>query len=184
MSSPARTATSATSASSSSKPTGPAPPMRRCRRWPPPSPARFATWIRPESRRPLQRAARTAELAGYPQSRLTPLLREVDYGEYEGVTSTDIRAKNPGWQLYRDGCPGGETPAQVYARATEFIRLCETIDGRVLAFGHGHILRAVAASWARLDITAAAGFQLDVATLSRLRDDPEHGRLIAMWNAP
>jgi len=133
---------------------------------------------------PLQRAARTAELAGYPQSRLTPLLREVDYGEYEGVTSTDIRAKNPGWQLYRDGCPGGETPAQVYARATEFIRLCETIDGRVLAFGHGHILRAVAASWARLDITAAAGFQLDVATLSRLRDDPEHGRLIAMWNAP
>jgi probable phosphoglycerate mutase len=133
---------------------------------------------------PLQRAVRTAELAGYPHPRLTPLLREVDYGEYEGITSKEIRARNPGWQLYRDGCPGGETPAHVYARATEFIRLCETIDGRVLAFGHGHILRAVAAAWARLDITAAARLQLDVATLSRLRDDPEHGRLIAMWNAP
>jgi broad specificity phosphatase PhoE len=133
---------------------------------------------------PLQRAVRTAELAGYPSPRLTPLLREVDYGEYEGITSKEIRARNPGWQLYRDGCPGGETPAQIYARALEFIRLCETTNGRVLAFAHGHILRAVGVAWVRLDISAAAGLQLDVATLSRLRDDPEHGRLIAMWNAP
>jgi broad specificity phosphatase PhoE len=133
---------------------------------------------------PLQRAVRTAEIAGYPDARLTPLLREFDYGEYEGITTKEIRATNPGWQLYRDGCPGGETPAQVYARATELIHLCETIEGRVLAFAHGHILRAVAVAWLRLDITAAAGLQLDVATLSRLRDDPEHGRLIAMWNAP
>jgi probable phosphoglycerate mutase len=133
---------------------------------------------------PLQRALRTAEIAGYPQPRLTPLLREVDYGQYEGITSKEIHANDPRWQLYRDGCPGGETPAQIYARAIEFIRLCETIDGRVLAFSHGHILRAVGVAWVRLDITAAAALQLDVATLSRLRDDPEHGRLIAMWNAP
>ena len=133
---------------------------------------------------PLQRAVCTAEIAGYVHPRLTPLLREVDYGDYEGITSKEIRARNPDWQLYRDGCPGGETPEQIYTRATEFIRLCETIDGRVLAFGHGHILRAVAVAWVGLDITAAAGFQLDVATLNRLHDDPEHGRLIAMWNAP
>ncbi|TMD90192.1 MAG: histidine phosphatase family protein [Chloroflexi bacterium] len=133
---------------------------------------------------PLQRAVCTAEIAGYVHPRLTPLLREVDYGDYEGITSKEIRARNPDWQLYRDGCPGGETPEQIYTRATEFIRLCETIDGRVLAFGHGHILRAVAVAWVRLHITAAAGFQLDVATLNRLHDDPDHGRLIGMWNAP
>jgi len=91
---------------------------------------------------------------------------------------------HPGWELYKDGCPGGETPAQVYARATEFIGLCEATGGRVLAFAHGHILRAVAVAWPRLDITAAASLQLDVATLSRLGEDPEHGRLLAMWNAP
>ena len=133
---------------------------------------------------PLQRAVRTAELAGYPHPRLTPLLREVDYGEYEGITSKEIRARDPGWQLYLDGCPGGETPAQIYARALELILLCETISGRVLALSHGHILRAVGVAWVRLDISAAAGLQLDVATLGRLRDDPEQGRLIAMWNAP
>ena len=133
---------------------------------------------------PLQRAIRTAVIAGFPDPRLTPLLREFEYGEYEGITSAEIHVKKPGWELYRDGCPGGETPAQVYARAKEFIRLCEKVNGRVLAFGHGHILRAVGAAWLGLDITAAAGFELDVATVSRLRDDPGHGRLMAMWNAP
>ena len=133
---------------------------------------------------PLQRAVRTAEIAGFPDPQLTPLLREVDYGQYEGITTTQIHQQHPGWELYRDGSPGGETPAQIYARALEFIRLCETVDGRVLAFAHGHILRAVAVAWLRLDITAAAGLQLDVATLSRLHEDPDHGRLLAMWNAP
>ena len=133
---------------------------------------------------PLQRAVRTAEIAGFPNPRLTPLLREVDYGEYEGITTKQIRAQHPGWELYRDGCPGGETPAQIYSRATEFVQLCETLDGRVIAFAHGHILRAVAVAWLGLDITAAAGFQLDVATLSKLREDPDHGRLMSMWNAP
>jgi broad specificity phosphatase PhoE len=133
---------------------------------------------------PLQRALRTAEIAGFPNPQLTPLLREADYGQYEGITSAQIHQQNPGWEIYKDGSPGGETPAQIYARALEFIRLCETVDGRVVAFAHGHILRAVAVAWLRLDITAAANLQLDVATLSRLRVDPEHGRLLAMWNAP
>jgi len=133
---------------------------------------------------PLQRAMRTAEIAGFPNPQLTPLLREADYGQYEGVTSAQIHERNPGWEIFKDGSPGGETPAQIYARALEFIRLCEAVDGRVLAFAHGHILRAVAVAWLRLDVTAAAGLQLDVATLSRLREDPDHGRLLAMWNAP
>ncbi len=133
---------------------------------------------------PLQRAVGTAELAGFPEHQLTPLLREVDYGEYEGVTSVEIRKQRPGWELFKDGSPGGETPAQIYARANEVIRLCETVNGSVLIFSHGHILRAVAVAWLRLGITAGAGLQLDVATLSRLREDPDHGRLLAMWNAP
>ncbi len=133
---------------------------------------------------PLQRAVRTAEIAGFPNPQLTGLLREADYGQYEGITTAQIHEQNPGWEIYRDGSPGGETPAQIYARALEFIRLCETVDGRVLAFAHGHILRAVTVAWLRLDITAASNLQLDVATLSRLREDPDHGRLLAMWNAP
>jgi broad specificity phosphatase PhoE len=127
---------------------------------------------------------RTAELAGYPNPRLTPLLREVDYGEYEGITTKAITEMHPDWELFKDGCPGGETPAQIYARALEFVRLCTTVNGRVLAFAHGHILRAVAVAWPGLDITSAAHLQLDVATLSRLWEDHDHGRLIAMWNAP
>jgi len=133
---------------------------------------------------PLQRAVRTAEIAGFPNPQVTPLLREVDYGRYEGITTAQIHEQNPGWEIYRDGSPGGETPAQIYARAVGFIGLCETVNGRVLAFGHGHILRAVAVAWLGLDITAATNLQLDVATLSRLREDPDHGRLLAMWNAP
>jgi broad specificity phosphatase PhoE len=132
---------------------------------------------------PLLRATRTAEIAGFPNHQLTPLLREVDYGEYEGITTKAIQASRPGWEIYKDGCPGGETPAQIYARALEFIGLAESIGGRVLAFGHGHILRAIAVAWMSLDVTAAARLQLDVATLSVLRDD-EHGRLLAVWNAP
>ncbi|HEX9098436.1 MAG TPA: histidine phosphatase family protein [Candidatus Dormibacteraeota bacterium] len=133
---------------------------------------------------PLERAVRTAEIAGFPNPQLTPLLREADYGEYEGMTSAQIHQQDPGWEIYRDGSPGGETPAQIYARALEFITLCETVDGRVIAFGHGHILRAVAVAWVRLEITAAAGLQLDVATLGRLHEDPDRGRVLAMWNAP
>jgi probable phosphoglycerate mutase len=132
---------------------------------------------------PLQRSTRTAEIAGFPNHRFTPLLREADYGEYEGITTKAIQASRPGWEIYKDGCPGGETPAQLYARALEFIALAESSGGRVLAFAHGHILRAVAVAWMSLDITAAASLLLDVATLSVLRHD-EHGRLLAVWNAP
>jgi broad specificity phosphatase PhoE len=132
---------------------------------------------------PMQRAARTAQLAGFSQPHVTPLLQEVDYGRYEGLTTEEIRTSDPTWELYRDGSPGGETPRQIYARAQEFIALASNnADGRVIAFAHGHILRAIAVAWIRADLEVAAGLQLDVATVSILRD-ADRGRVIALWNA-
>jgi broad specificity phosphatase PhoE len=131
----------------------------------------------------MQRARRTAELAGFAEPEITPLLKEVNYGRYEGLTSKEIHKSDPGWEVYKDGSPGGETPAQIYRRAGEFIDLA--IAGgaeRVLAFAHGHILRAIAVAWIKADITVAAGLQLDVATLSILRGE-DNGRLIGLWNA-
>lgn len=134
---------------------------------------------------PLQRAKRTAEIAGFPTPRLTALLQEVDYGEYEGKTTREIHQLRPGWELYKDGSPGGETPEQIIARAEDFISLVSTaapVNSRVLAFSHGHFLRAVAIAWMGLNIRAAAALYLDVATLSILRHD-DHGRVLAVWNA-
>ena len=131
----------------------------------------------------MQRALRTAELAGFAEPQVTDLLKEADYGRYEGLTSQQIRESDPDWELYHDGSPGGETPAQICARAGAFIDLATRIgEGRVIAFSHGHFLRAVAVAWISAEITVAAGLQLDVATLSILRD-AEHGRVIALWNA-
>ena len=132
---------------------------------------------------PLQRARRTAELAGFPDPRITPLLREVDYGDYEGLTSKEIHGARPDWEVYKDGCPAGESPAQIYARAQEFITLVSAGAGRVLAFAHGHILRAIAVAWIDVDITVATGLDLDVATLSVMSENG-HGRVLTMWNAP
>jgi broad specificity phosphatase PhoE len=131
----------------------------------------------------MQRARRTAEIAGFPNPTITPLLSEFNYGEYEGITTAQIRATNPDWDLYRDGCPGGETPAQVYLRASRFLDLAMSAGGRVIAFAHGHILRAVAVAWMQLDITAASRLHLDVATLSQLIEN-DHGRELSLWNAP
>ena len=129
------------------------------------------------------RALRTSELAGFEHPEITPLLKEADYGRYEGLTTSQIHESDPDWELYRDGSPGGETPTQIYSRACDFIEVA-TADGpdRVLAFAHGHILRAIAVAWIRADITVAAGLQLDVANLNILRD-ADRGRVIALWNA-
>jgi broad specificity phosphatase PhoE len=129
----------------------------------------------------LERSLRTAELAGFASVEKTPLLREYDYGEYEGLTSRQIHEIRPGWELYRDGCPGGETPDQVYARAKLFLSLVTGRVGSVLAFSHGHFSRALAVAWAELPITAAARIMLDVAGLGILNDG-EHGRVIQRWN--
>ncbi len=132
----------------------------------------------------MQRALRTAELAGFDNPAVTPLLKEVDYGDYEGLTSDQIHQTNPSWEIYKDGCPGGESPPQIANRAQQFIDLVtKQASGRLLAFAHGHILRAIGVVWIRADLTVAAGLQLDVATLNILRDS-ERGRVIALWNAP
>ena len=130
----------------------------------------------------MQRALLTAEIAGYPHPEVTPLLKEFDYGEYEGLTTSAIQQSRPDWDLFRDGCPGGETPSQVYDRARRFLDLAATRGGTVLAFAHGHILRAVAVAWLELDITAASRFLLDVATMNKLVEDAR-GRELALWNA-
>jgi broad specificity phosphatase PhoE len=99
------------------------------------------------------------------------------------LTSRQIHESDPDWELFKDGCPGGETPAMIYARANAFIQLATgRPEGRVLVFAHGHILRAVAVAWIRADITVGAGLQLDVATLNILCD-ADRGRVIALWNA-
>jgi broad specificity phosphatase PhoE len=130
----------------------------------------------------MKRARRTAELAGFPSPQITDLLREVRYGDYEGLTSMQIHESNPDWEVYLDGSPGGETPDQIYSRAQQFLLLVGKSGGRVLAFAHGHILRAVGAAWIRADISVAGGLMLDEATLSVLCDDGR--RLVTLWNAP
>ena len=131
----------------------------------------------------MQRARRTADLAGFDHPQITTLLKEVDYGTYEGLTSAAIRQTNPGWELYKDGCPGGETPAHVYARALEFIDMATDGQGQmILAFAHGHILRAIATAWIQADIKLAAKLQLDVASIS-IMGEADRGRVIALWNS-
>lgn len=132
----------------------------------------------------MQRAVRTADLAGFAHPEVTDLLQEVNYGSYEGLTTKQIHDQDPSWELYRDGCPGGETPAQIYARARAFIDVAASQnEGRVLAFAHGHILRAVAVAWIAADIELAARFALDVASINVLRDDADRGRVVALWNS-
>jgi probable phosphoglycerate mutase len=129
----------------------------------------------------LSRARRTAELAGLGQARITPLLREVDYGDYEGVTTEDIHRERPEWELFADGCPGGETPAQVAARARLFLTELTGAEGAVAVFSHGHFLRAMAVTFAGLDIGAAARLALDTAAICGLHDG-SRGRMIQRWN--
>ena len=130
---------------------------------------------------PLQRARRTARLAGFEDPEPTPLLLEYDYGDYEGLTTEQIHAERPDWELFKDGCPGGESPDAVYRRARTFCDYAERRGGRVIAFAHGHILRTVGAAWLALDVRAAAGMELDTATLSILVRGAR-GRQLRLWN--
>jgi broad specificity phosphatase PhoE len=118
---------------------------------------------------PLRRARETCELAGYgDRAEICEDLREWDYGEYEGLTTPQIWEKNPGWSLWTDGCPGGEMPAQVGARADRVLARMRGVggDGNALAFAHGHILRVVTARWLEMDVAAGARFALRTGSLS------------------
>lgn len=129
----------------------------------------------------LSRARRTAELAGFSRPTVSPLLREFDYGEYEGMTSAEILRARPSWQIFQDGCPGGEMPGQIYERAAAFLRLLDGIGGPAIVFSHGHVMRVLGAAWVGLAVTAAARLALDTGAICILRDG-DRGRIIERWN--
>jgi broad specificity phosphatase PhoE len=131
---------------------------------------------------PLTRAVATARLAGF-EDRVEQVaaLREFDYGEYEGLTSDEIRAKRPDWDLFRDGCPGGETPAEVAARVRPLLDEIVTAGRRVILFGHGHCLRILAATYLGLEPAAARHLFLDTASLSLLGTEHDWPA-IRHWN--
>ncbi len=133
---------------------------------------------------PLRRAVRTCELAGFgSMAEVEPDLMEWNYGTYEGRTSADIHAERPDWQLFRDGCPGGESPDQIGARADRVVRRVRAIEGDVLLFSSGHFLRVFAARWLGLPPGAGKYFVLGTASLSAV--GYEHDRLdpaIRLWN--
>ncbi|MEN3583270.1 histidine phosphatase family protein [Streptomyces sp. ZYX-F-203] len=118
---------------------------------------------------PLRRARETCELAGFGErARTWDVLREWDYGSYEGLTPAGIAAARPGWLLWRDGAPRGESPAEVSARADEVVAWAREADRDVLVFAHGHILRAVGARWLGLPVGFGARIRLSPASLSVL----------------
>jgi broad specificity phosphatase PhoE len=140
---------------------------------------------------PLQRAARTCELAGFgTAAEVDRDLLEWNYGQYEGRRTTDIHAERPDWQLFRDGCPGGESPDQVGARADRALSRLRAVQGDVLLFSSGHFLRVLAARWLGLEPAGGRFFLLSTASLSavgyehnlsqpviRLWDDNRHVQL-------
>ena len=135
---------------------------------------------------PLQRARQTCELAGLrPTAEIEPDLAEWDYGEYEGQRSVDIRTKRPDWNLFHDGCPGGESPAQVSDRADRLMARLRTMQGEIAIFSHGHFGRVLGARWIGLLVGQAQGLLLSTASICVL--DYEHDRpgepVIALWNA-
>lgn len=131
---------------------------------------------------PLQRAARTCSLAGYGDvATVHDDLVEWDYGAYEGRRGADIRAEHPGWQIWTDGAPGGETVADVQARVDGIVRRLLDAPGTTLIFAHGHILRAVAAVWVELSVTEGRRMLFDTAAIGAL--GWYHGRrALARWN--
>jgi broad specificity phosphatase PhoE len=131
---------------------------------------------------PMQRARSTCRLAGLgDRAEVTDDLREWNYGDYEGLTTRQIREGRPGWTLFTGGAPNGETADQVAARADRVIEQALAADGPVVAFAHGHILRVVCARWLGLDANSARFFALSPATISVLGFEREQ-RVIDRWN--
>ena len=132
---------------------------------------------------PLKRARETCELAGFgDQAILCEDLPEWDYGEYEGKTTPEIREQRPDWNLWRDGCPGGEQPEQVAARADRVLERLRGADGDALVFAHGHILRVLGARWIEMDAAAGARLALAAGAVSVLGYERETPVLVR-WNA-
>jgi broad specificity phosphatase PhoE len=134
---------------------------------------------------PLQRARRTCELAGFGAvAEVDADLVEWDYGQYEGRTSADILAERPDWELFRDGCPGGESVAQVGARADRVVSRLRAMQGNSLVFSSGHFIRVLAARWLGLDPSAPGRhFMLTTSSLSAVGYEHNLSRpVIRLWN--
>jgi len=133
---------------------------------------------------PLQRAKRTCELVGFgATAKIDRDLLEWNYGEYEGRRTAEIHAERPDWQLFRDGCPGGESPNQVGARADRVVARLRALQGNVLLFSSGHFLRVLAARWLGLDAAAGRYLLLSTASLSALGYEHDATQpVIRMWN--
>jgi probable phosphoglycerate mutase len=132
---------------------------------------------------PLLRARRTCELAGFGAvARVEPELQEWDYGAYEGRTTADIRLQRPGWDVFRDGCPGGESTEAIGARADRMAQVLLDLDGTVAVFSHGQFLRVLAMRWIGLPVGEGRHFALDTASISILGYEHETPA-ITLWNA-
>jgi broad specificity phosphatase PhoE len=134
---------------------------------------------------PLQRAARTCTLAGYAGvAVIDDDLVEWDYGAFEGMLTADIRHQHPDWELFRDGCPGGESPDDIAARADRFVARVRELEGDVLAFSSGHIIRAIAARWLGLPLAAGRCFYCRPASLGTLgfEHDNINEPVVTLWN--
>jgi probable phosphoglycerate mutase len=134
---------------------------------------------------PLQRAARTCELAGFAAVAETdPDLVEWNYGEYEGLRSAEILRKRPDWKLFRDGCPGGESPAQIAERADRVVLRARAVTGDVLLFSSGHFIRVLADRWLALSPGCVGRhLLLDTASLSALGYEHTLSQpVIRLWN--
>jgi probable phosphoglycerate mutase len=133
---------------------------------------------------PLRRASETCELAGLGgRAAVDPDLIEWDYGEFEGLTTSQIHEKKPGWMIFRDGCPGGETPEEIGIRVDRLIAKAHCAEGNVALFAHGHLFRVFAARWLELRVMDGCRFLLEPATLNILgyyRGTPA----IRRWNIP
>ena len=133
---------------------------------------------------PLQRAARTCALAGFGTvADVDKDLVEWDYGDYEGRRSAEIHAERPDWDVFRDGCPGGESPEQVGARADRVVGRVRAVEGDALLFSHAHFLRVLTGRWLGLDPGAGRYFLLGTASLSTLGYEHDRARpVIRLWN--
>lgn len=133
---------------------------------------------------PLRRAWRTCELAGFRSTvEMNHDLVEWDYGEYEGRRTVEIHEERPDWQLFRDGCLGGESPQQVTARADRVVDLVRSVSGNVLLFSSGHFLRMLAARWTGIDTLCARSLMLSTASFSVLGYENSLAQpAIRLWN--
>jgi broad specificity phosphatase PhoE len=133
---------------------------------------------------PLQRAARTCELAGFGAVAETdPDLVEWNYGAYEGLTSTQILQQRPDWDLFRDGCPGGESPQQIGARVDRMVKRIRSVTGDVLLFSSGHFIRVLTACWMGIGPSGGRYFLLNPASLSALSYEHNLSRpAVRLWN--